>query len=189
MRTSWQKVLLAGIVLSGCAKHENAKNKPSSSETAVNAAPAEASSVPRIDGPVPVPPKSQMSLPERFDSEAQNRPKGTPTAEQAFAAFTGASLELHGKKQHLASLYQALYCVGAESNDDVALSLCEYPNEASATKGREMSQKAFGAIVGREVFQNKGTTLTVLRVKKTPEAAAKVTKMRGLFSNLKPNAA
>lgn len=110
-----------------------------------------------------------QSIPERFQVEAKGRPTGTVRVEDAYAAFQGAGAKLREQRQHLGAPFLAAYCVGAQTGDDVHLSVCEYKDAAKAQEGKAMSEKSFGAVPNRTLYINGATTLT-LRVGGTSAA-------------------
>jgi len=105
-----------------------------------------------------------------FRVEADNRPSGTLRAEDAYDAFRRAGLELHEQRQHLGRPYGARYCVGAKSGSELALSVCEYIDDAAAVAGAESSRKL--TLANREIRLNHATSLTIRQLVKTPESAA-----------------
>jgi hypothetical protein len=127
---------------------------------------------------------NMASIPERFVMEAKNRPTGTVRVEDVLAAFTKAGVELYETRQHLAHPFDAMYCVGTKAGKDVHMSICEYKDEATATKGREMSDKAFKSVGRREIVQNKATTLTVRRGDVNPADGTLRDKLVEIFEKL-----
>ncbi len=107
-------------------------------------------------------PTNMGSLQGRFAAEAKGRPTGTVRVEDVLTAFAHAGVELHDTRQQLAAPFDAAYCGATKAGHDLQVIVCEYVDEAKATKGREMSAKAFKS-VGRETVQNKATTLTLRR--------------------------
>lgn len=105
-----------------------------------------------------------------FRVEAENRPSGALRAEDVLDAFRHAGLELHEQRQHLGRPYGARYCVGAKSGTALALSVCEYVDEAAARAGVEGSRKI--ALAHREIHLKRTTSLTVRQIETTPESAA-----------------
>lgn len=99
---------------------------------------------------------------DRLQQEAQARPQGALTAETVLSSLEAKGLKITKKQQHLAQPFGASFCLGAELDADVALSICEYPDESSAKTGRDVNAKSFREIAHREVFVNGKTTLAVL---------------------------
>jgi hypothetical protein len=120
----------------------------------------------------------------RLAEEAASRPKDTPSAEAAFAAFTKAGVPLHGIFQHLGSPIFASYCASATTEANTAMSVCEYGDEATLQKGKAESAKAFAAIPNRDIYVNKKTTLTLLLQPKNETTEADGKKLVEIFSAL-----
>ncbi len=101
------------------------------------------------------------SIPERFATEAKERPTGTVRVEDAITAFQAAGATLREQRQHLGSPFLAAYCVGAQTGEDIHFSLCEYNDVARAKEGKAMSEKSFGSVPNRTLYLNGATTLTL----------------------------
>ena len=110
-----------------------------------------------------------------------------PRVEDCLDAFKKVGAEIREEAQHLASPFLAQYCVGFQTGKDVHGSLCEYKDEAMATKGRETSEKAFAAVTNRKVYRNGGSTLTLRVGTTTPENDALVKKLIAAFQAVKPS--
>ncbi len=117
-----------------------------------------------------------------FQNEAANRPAFTIKAEDALDAFRKAGVELDSVRQHLGRPYGARYCVGAKSGAAIALSVCEYIDEAAANVGAELSRKV--VLANREIRINQATSLTVREIEKTPDADALAKKLFDSFAKL-----
>lgn len=176
-------LMLIVLALAGCSKDKPGVGPADASSAApptVTSAPASAWVAPSST------PSAYMTIPQRFASEANHRPTGVVRVEDAMAAFRRAGVELVEEKQHLASAYQAQYCVGAKTKaDDVTLSLCEYRNTTEAKAGKAMNDKAFPSKT-RKTYENGGTTLTVLEVVVNKENDEIVKKIVDGFVALKP---
>jgi hypothetical protein len=181
--------VLVGVVVCACSKTvpENAPPASSASvSSAASTAPsplapsAAAGSVPAVPDP------AQASIPDRFAAETARRPTGTPRVEDCLDAFKKVGAEIRDEAQHLASPFLAQYCVGFQTGKDVHGSLCEYKDEAAATKGRDLSEKSFAAVTNRKVYRNGGSTLTLRVGTTTPENDALVKKMVTAFQAVKP---
>jgi len=109
-----------------------------------------------------------MNLQERFGAEARNRATGTLSPETVYEAFKKGGAVLGKEQQHLGHPFGAKYCKGAETGDDLALSVCEYGSEDEAKRGREFLIKQFASVPNRQVLINGATTLTVRVGNKTP---------------------
>lgn len=158
MRQSLRLLLLVGLV-AGCAKSE-----PSSTTGVATAAPKP--SAPEVTAdilkgatPATPPPGNLMSIPQRFESEAQHRPAHAVRSEAVVGALKKAGLSVTKQSQHLAGPFLAAYCLGIKVGES-DMSVCEYNDADTASKGREASLKSFGTN-GREIFRNGQTTLTV----------------------------
>ena len=178
--------LSVALIAMGCSK-------PSSPPSAVDAgAPspsAESSAAPMASASAPAQAPSGPMLPNvgvanRMANEAKNRPTGTPRAEDLYAALAKAGMKVVEKNQHMAAPFGAQYCLGAEVEGQLALSVCEYGSEQAAKDGREMSLKAFKFVANREIFINKQTTFTVREKSKTAEIDAVAKRAQQLFAGL-----
>jgi hypothetical protein len=104
-----------------------------------------------------------LALEGRLSREAASRPTDTPKAEDIFAAIVKSGVPLDDQSQHLASPIGALYCLGGRSSQGLAMSACEYADEAKAASGKALSVKSFAQLQHRDVTINKKTTLTILQ--------------------------
>jgi hypothetical protein len=127
-------------------------------------------------------PDGVLDLGARFQREAALRPGGTPTVEDAFAAIERKGFKLDEQRQHLASPFNAAYCVGAKTTPDIALSVCEHASAEAAAKGRDESAKL--PIPNRTVHLRGATTLTVRLGTKGPEGDAAAKAIVGAFEAL-----
>jgi hypothetical protein len=116
--------------------------------------------------------------------EAQGRPTNTPKGEDVLAAIVTSGVPLQDEAQHLASTIGAHFCIGAKSPAGLAISACEYDDEAGALAGRAMSAKAFAVIEHRDILLNKKTTLTILQNPFSPESQAAHDKAALAFSKM-----
>ena len=126
-----------------------------------------------------------LPIPDRLVIEAGNRsPTTNPKADQVLAALTKAGAQLEPPTQTLGSTYRARFCEGARTLDQgMALGICEYANEADATKGLEISQKIL-KIPTRKVWRNKTTTMSIIEVQVTPANDALEAEMVDVFKKL-----
>jgi len=129
-------------------------------------------------------PSFAATISERFAQEAANRPQGTPRAEDVWTAFEKAGVKVDAKQQHAAKPYGASYCAGAKAEPDLHMSVCEHPDEAAATTGRDVSRKMFESVPNREVHLHKKTTLTIRQGTRNAESEARAKKMVELFRKL-----
>jgi hypothetical protein len=179
MNRSAALVLLGLALGTGCSK----KPEPELS-AAASAAPAVTSA--------PAPPISTasaaaqrlLSLNQRFEREAGQRPKDTPRVEDVLAAFEQQGLTCQDRRQHLAAPFRARYCFGARTDHDVAISICEYGDAHGAKLGRDESLKAFSAVQNREIFLNRSTTLTLRQGRPTAASQAVIRKLVEAFSKV-----
>jgi hypothetical protein len=100
----------------------------------------------------------------RLAEEAKSRPTGTPTVEDVFKALEGAGIKPKDPpKQFLAAQMLASFCKGGPTEGGLGISVCEYPDEEAARKGREYSLEKFKAAnPNRIIVVNKKTTLTLI---------------------------
>jgi len=128
---------------------------------------------------------SGLGLGAKLEMEARNRPLNTPKAEDVYGAFEKEGFALTEKRQHVASVFGANYCVGAKSEDDMAFSVCEFANEDAAKAGRKASLRSLGMVPNREIVLRKKSMLTVrqpsVKTKASEDASAKAVR---IFANL-----
>lgn len=181
---------LASLVVltsAACSKQTPEPSPTASSASVSSAASAPVPTTEPLGSALPPVDPAQASIPDRFAAEAMKRPTGVPRIEDAFDAFKKAGIELREEKQHLGSPFLAIYCVGFQTGNDVHASICEYKDEATATKGRDTSDKSFSTVPNRKVYRNGGSTLTVRVGVVTPANDALVKKMLATFQALKPS--
>ena len=124
----------------------------------------------------PVPGEGLAGLISR---EAKNRPGIKPSSDDVFAALDTAGVGLPQKKQSMGSTYKAAYCAGGYSADSlVAVTVCEYANEAEANAGRDYSISLFPQMTNRTVVAHKTNILQVITQK--PGAAADAEKKKAV---------
>lgn len=173
-------------VLAGCSKAEQPAPAPAASASAAEPT-AKNADVPTVDAggnAAPLPPTAMMSIPQRFQSEATNRPTGVPTVEDVLGAFEKEGAKIREKAQHLGAPFLAKYCVGAQTGEDIHMSVCEYADATIAAKGLHESQTAFGTVANRTLYQNGGTTLTIRLGKNGPEDQALAKKLIEAFKKV-----
>ena len=178
-------VISGALFAAGCkAKSEPPAGEPAKASTATVAA---ANATPPSTLPAPGSPASRpvLTLGDRLEVERDRKVEGTPKAEDVYAAFEKAGLALSEKKQHVARVFGAQYCLGAKGAGDTAFSVCEYDSPENAATGRETSKKAFEVVPNRELVLNKKTILTVRQPPvKTAESEATSKKAREIFAKL-----
>jgi hypothetical protein len=157
--------LAAGLGgIEGCARQKESSSNAGASALESKTPPGTArSTVTPATVPTPPPAPYGLALADRLTREAAQRPSDTPKAEDVLAAVAKSGVPLAEEAQHLASPVGASFCVGARSPQNVAMSACEYADDAAATAGRDMSRKAFANVLHRDVVLNKKTTLTILQ--------------------------
>lgn len=168
--------VLVGGAVAGCAK----ASAPKLDSPALASAQAVASA--EVRRPTAPPSQNPRDFGAMFQNEAANRPKGTIKVEDALDAFRQAGIELNSVRQHLGRPYGARYCVGAKSGSVLALSVCEYIDEAAANAGAESSRKV--VLANREIRINQATSLTVRQIEKTPGADALAHELFERFAQL-----
>jgi hypothetical protein len=155
--------------------------------TAASAAPASSLAVPTsdaaaasIDTTGPLAPGE--TLMGRMAKEANARPAVKPTAEDVFAAFDKLGASVPQKEQTLAATYKAAYCVGGYTADrTLAVNVCEYPSEAAATAGRDLSRSLFPKMPARDVWRQRETTLAIIQQKHDASTTALEKKLVDVF--------
>jgi len=175
-----QACFLAALL--GCGRHgEDVANAPDASAIAAT---------PTVPAPSATPSASPsgatfgLALAGRLAREAASRPSDTPKAEDVLAAIAKSGVPLQEQAQHLASPIGALYCIGAKSPLELAMSACEYADETAAGAGRDSSVKAFAKIEHRDVVVNKKTTLTILQSPYDPQSQAAHDKAVAAFKKM-----
>lgn len=159
---------------------------PNSAASAVSETPASTASgaslndLPAANGLSPA-----LPLADKFAWERTHRKPVHPSADETYAAFEAAGIKLTEKTQHVASVYGAIYCLGAKGEADTVFSLCEYSTPEEAKKGKETSEKAFAMIPGRTLLVVKNSLLTVRGpAAGTPESKAIIQKAVDAFQKL-----
>jgi hypothetical protein len=187
-------LVLVSLGIAACSKAPKETDPPTPTvQSAV--APASASAAPSaVATPSssnayrlpPNTPSAFLPLGDRFAVEANDRPKNTARVEDVVAAMKAKGVPVKELQQHLASPFEAKYCMGVEVDVDIHLSICEYADEKTATSGREASLKAFSTVPGRSIYRNGATTLTVREGTKNAVNDATVAKMLNAFQDVKP---
>ncbi len=169
--------LVALAVLPACGKARSVSRPPLEQArptvTAPNTPPAAAALVQKDD------------IRGLFRAEAANRPAHTARVEDVLAAFEGAGVRISDVRQHLAKPFGADYCAGAEANQCVVLSVCEYRSSAAAAAGRIASAKGLASIPHRQIAQNGATTLTLRDRDHSAASRSVVESMKRAFAALK----
>lgn len=128
-----------------------------------------------------------LGLGPRLAAEEKARTTTGIRADDVFATMKEQGATFDAPKQHLASVWKAVYCAAAVNGaEDFVIDVCEYRDEKSAKEGEATSRKNFAAVPGREVHRN-GTTLFTLRTgKPTPANVALAKKLVEAFTKMKP---
>jgi hypothetical protein len=167
-------VTIVACAAIGCSK----KQSPDSSAVDAAPNPPESSAAPAASF-VPGTGLANLLL-----NESHTRPANTPKAEDVYAALGKAGMKIVDQKQHAATPFGAKFCLGAEVENQLSLSVCEFDSAAAAEGGRAMSLKAFKTVLNRELLINKATMLTVREYSKTPEIDAVSKRVQQLFTAL-----
>jgi hypothetical protein len=106
----------------------------------------------------------------RLARDARNRPHIKPNAEDIFSTLERAGAMVPQKEQTMGNTYKASYCIGGYTADrTLAINVCEYIDDDAADAGGKLSKSLFPHMAGREVYNHKATTLTIVRL--TPDGA------------------
>jgi hypothetical protein len=129
------------------------------------------------------PPKKEprkMPLGEQLAQEAASRPERAIRPQQLIDALAQQGVTIVRHRQVLASPVEASYCETMSSEQGLALSLCEYPDQAAAERGRATSKRAFDELVpGRALDTRFNSLLTVTSERDRARA-------RQIFAHLQP---
>jgi hypothetical protein len=124
------------------------------------------------------------TLSDRLAREAASRPPIHPNADDVLAALAKAGGTVVTKKQGLGATYKANFCEGGTTSDGaVTLSICEYPDDASAKTGLASLQAIYPAKMSTHTL-NKDTVLTTLRLQDGPPAQALENKLIAAYKAL-----
>lgn len=125
-----------------------------------------------------------MTLFDRLAVEAGKRDLADPPTSKVLAALTAQGLTLLDRRQQSAANAKAQYCLMVTADERVTLSICEFPDAASAALGAEASRAALRQIEGSSVEVNRSTTLAVIDSQATAASAAIKEKARAAFRSL-----
>ncbi len=173
-----RSLLLAPLLLIAACSQAPAEAGPASARHAARTTPAFTRPAPDVFS------KRSMTTAQRMDLEKTSRSAATPRIEDVLVALGSAGVSVAEAKQHVAAPIGARYCVGAKTAHDVALSLCEYSDEAAANTWRDANARTFHAIKTRDDYVNKATTLTVLKPTATPDSEADAQRVASAFARL-----
>jgi hypothetical protein len=166
------------IYVVGCSKHSDTPAPAASASAAASTSTDAGASTSSTNGPIP-----GEGLGGHFGREAKNRPGLKPNANDIFAALATAGVSLQKQSQSLGSTYKAAYCTGGYSADSlIAVTVCEYANEADANAGRDFSISLFPQMTNRTVVAHKTNTLTIVDQKSTDASKAELKKAVDAFN-------
>jgi hypothetical protein len=164
----------------GCSKKNDAPAPAASASAAASSAAVVDGGTSSMSDPVP-----GEGLGGRFAREAKSRPGLKPSSDDIFAALETAGVSLPKKTQSMGSTYKAAYCAGGYSADTlVAITICEYANEAEATAGRDFSLSLFPNMASRTVVAHKTNTMQLIIQKPGAPADAEKKKAVDTFNAL-----
>jgi len=195
MRPFQVMVVLALSALLGCDKKDPppAAAADGATTTATSASPADAEAPGAADAGASDAGEAtlgdMLGLGPRLAAEEKARTTTGLRAEDVFATMREAGATFDAPKQHLATVWKAIYCVAAVNPaEDFVIDVCEYGDEKSAKETEGTSRKGFGAVPGREVHRNGTTLLTLRNGKPTPASVALAKKLVEAFGKMKPKA-
>lgn len=116
-----------------------------------------------------------LPLFEKMAVERGDRPADSLHAEALYDAVKADGLNVTNQRQVLGLTVGAAYCVKADVDPDIDLTVCEYDNDADAAKGKAEIVKV--PYPRREVLVRRGSTVGIGRLseaKPTTDAAAKI---------------
>jgi hypothetical protein len=165
--------------------------KPSSPAPSTAPPPATAATPAAAPAASPVPAREPTvereggeGLMDDLAREAKQRPTGTPTAEAVLDALDAQGVKIERRRQVLARAVQASFCMTGLMAGGGSVAICEYPDEAAATKGREVSLEKFKALPNRQIFVNKKTTLTLTSTGDAGGSDVLAEKVKTIFAGL-----
>ena len=174
--------LVVAFPLTGCDR-ASATSRPAPSAKAAELAKPTPPPLPSVIASVAAVERGDLG--RIFREEAANRPAAAIPAETVFAAFDKSGVAVKEARQHLARPFGAHYCSGAKVERDIALSVCEYTDAASASTGRTGSERGLASIPNRQVLRNGATTLTIRLSQKDAPSEALAQRLAATFAKLK----
>jgi len=148
------------VLVSACKPESHIEKKPE----AARAAPR---SVTRV--------RSDVPLADRLAHEAENRPERALRADAVFSALRAAGVPLVRTRQVLGETLGASYCETSLTDKGTALAVCEFSDDASAERGRDLSRALFDKLIRNRVLAVNGQTLlTVVSPAPTAPEAQRV---------------
>ncbi|MDB4977006.1 MAG: hypothetical protein JWN48_5347, partial [Myxococcaceae bacterium] len=130
----------------------------------------------------------RLPLQERLAMEASSRPALAVHPEQLRTALTERGVSITRKRQVMASALGASYCELSVSSEGLGVSLCEYPDAARASAGRDFSQQRFDALVSGRTLLTQGNTLLTVTHPESPAAEQQLALILSVFASQKPSA-
>lgn len=116
----------------------------------------------------------------RLEEERKGRLNLEPTADHVFAALKSkAGIEVEEQLQVAGWTINAKFCDKVRTTKDVHIVICEFADEAAATKGQADAYTA--GLKRRVIVRNKTTTCAIHQAGEGPGAAEQAAKVKGLF--------
>jgi hypothetical protein len=169
------------IALPSCTKKDaepEAARLPSSTPASAPAPAAAPALLPAARDPRP-----DDTLFGLLATEAQSRPRIQPAADDVFAALEKGGLAVADRKQSLGRTYKAAFCTGGYTKDaSLAVSVCEYPDDAAAKAGLDAARALFPGMSNRTVAGHKSTLIIVINEKGDAAADARAKRVIALYS-------
>jgi hypothetical protein len=179
-RTSRTGMLFLMLALAGCRQ---VPMQPAE-ETAPLAPAAKVDALAPL--PAPDPALVRLPLSDRLALEADARPVSAVRPEQLERALRERGVLFVRKRQVLASTVGAAYCELAVSSEGLGVSICEFPDAATAARGSAQSHRLFDArIPGRTLATHHGSLLT-LTEPQDARAADQAALILAVFNALSP---
>ena len=120
-----------------------------------------------------------------LSDEKDHRPSDTPSAEAIFAALDKGGIPTQDATQVMGRMVGAAFCENAHTAQGIVVSVCEFNDADTLTKGRAYSQKAFAtALPNRVLLVNKKTLLTINPPDTSPGNKTQVETIGRLFAAL-----
>jgi hypothetical protein len=150
----------------------------------------EPKAAPPVSSAVPTPPPTgeirsstdprfaTLGILERLAVEKANRPQVAPNADDVLAKLP---VGVGDEKQIAGWPIGARYCEKAQTKSDVHVVVCEFTDEASATKGIENASSTNRFIKRRELLRRRATSLSVMQAATTPNAESDARRIKDAF--------
>jgi hypothetical protein len=138
--------------------------------------------------PAPPPPSASgdhLTLAERLAEEAASRSAAAPRAEEVAAALGRAGVSVRSFQQVLARTVRARFCMAGHTDAGLAVSVCEFADDAAAAGGADYSRRTFDRLVPNRRLERKGPTLlTLTRAATGPAVDGEVARAATAFASL-----